>query len=350
MALKVLVVISLFLTGLSTTSIAETNSSQVQCAPYIFLGMSGSGQKSDERETGLVRELGPELASLYSALSNSPEFKDKLIYDPITAYEAVGIPGYSKNLWEDISKFLAGLKSNSTESLLTRFLEYTKSCPESRFVIAGYSQGAFAAHYLVTQMEKAKAEQIQKVLGVILLANPANPKQGIVPFFDAETQKSKVLKGASTAWWTGFCTTLKVTKYYQSCIDVAGEQIANLQIKESLPEPKVMKVFSFYSKLDLVSDTKRVFSGSNLTLEILKVREGASSRSVVPSKSGIAGQVALGVTNATLKARNIHSSYCPANGEFAPKDRTKRERCINRSNSEFIQGSLKYLRKQLSAG
>jgi len=322
------------------------NAQEISCAPYIFLGMSGSGQKSDVNESGLVKELGPEIAALYDQVRKMPEFSGRIIYDPINSYKAVAVPGYSKNLWDDISKFLDGLRSNSTDSLLTRFVDYTKSCPDSRFIIAGYSQGAFAAHYLVTQLERANAEQMKKVFGVILLANPANPKQGIVPFFDVDTRKSKVIKSFSTTWWSTFCTALRATSYYRSCIDVAGEQVANLQIREKLPQPSVMKVFSYNSNLDLVADTARVFSVSNLTREILIARKTKSSLSIVPSKSGLIGEAGLGISNATIKARDIHSSYCSPYGEFAPKVKTKRDRCSDKRNSEFIQGSLNYLREQ----
>lgn len=349
MALRALVTLAILLTSLSSTSFAETDVKQMQCAQYIFLGMSGSGQKSDENESGLVRELGPEIASLYGEIRNLPEFRDKIFYDPIPAYRAVGVPGYSKNLWDDISIFLEGLRSNATESLLSRFLDYTKSCPDSKFIIAGYSQGAFAAHYLLTQLEKAQADQINKVLAVILLANPATPKQGIVPFFDAETQKSRIVRTFSTGWWTTFCAALRVTRYYKSCVDVAGEKIADLQISERLPEPRLIKAFSYYSKLDLVADTARVFSPSNLTREILNVREIKKSRSIVPSRSGLVGEVTLGVSNAAIKARDIHSSYCSPSGEFAPKAKAKRDRCNSKSHAEFVQGSLKYLRQQLTS-
>lgn len=349
MALRVFVSVVTLLLTLCNASFADSNAQQVQCAPYVFLGMSGSGQKADENESGLIRELGPEIASLYDEIRKIPEFKEKIFYDPIPSYKAIGVPGYSKNLWDDISKFLEGLRSNSTESLLSRFLEYTKACPDSKFIIAGYSQGAFAAHYLVTQLEKAQADQINRVLAVFLLANPATPKQGIVPFFDAETRKSRVIKTFSTGWWTAFCAALRVTSYYQSCLDVSGEKIADLQIKESLPEPKLIKVFSYHSRLDLVADTARVFSASNLTREVLSVRNLKKSGSIVPSKSGLVGEVTLGISNAAIKARDIHSSYCAPVGEFAPKTKVKRDKCNAKSHAEFVQGSLKYLRQQLTS-
>lgn len=348
MKLRFVSVISIILALLTISSYAETINVDIQCAPYIFLGMSGSGQKSDANESGIVKELGPEIAVLYDQVGKMPEFSGRIIYDPINAYKAVAVPGYSKNLWDDLSKFLDGLRSNSTESLLARFIDYTNTCPESRFIIAGYSQGAFAAHYLVTQLERANAEQMKKVLGVILLANPANPKQGIVPFFDADTQKSRVIKVFSTSWWSTFCAALRATTYYQSCTDVAAEQISNLQIREKLPEPRIIRVFSYNSNLDLVADTARVFGASNLTREILNVRRLKSTRSVVPSKSGIVGEVGLAISNATMKARDIHSSYCSPTGDFAPKVKAKRDRCSGKRNSEFVQGSMKYLREQLS--
>ncbi len=334
--------------AISTKSTHEQRSQSSKCSPYIFLGMSGSGQKGANEETGIVRELGPEVASLFGALNMTEEFKGKITYDPIEAYRAIGIPGYSNDVWKDTAKFLNSLKTDATNSLMSTFISYANDCPESKFIVAGFSQGAYAAHYLITELEKSEPQKLRKILGVVLLANPANPKQGIISYFDRNRSNSTNSRNSSVTLLSSLCTALKITTLGKACQDLDTSSLPKVESKDLLPSPTQVNVYSYYQKYDLVADTSRVMSISNLTREVLSVRELNKTKSIVPSKSGVVGEVAIGISNALIKGKNIHTSYCPASGEFAPKNLKKRSACNSQVNREFLEGSVNYIRKQLS--
>lgn len=332
----------------SVQSNQKPSSELTNCSPHIFLGMSGSGQKDATQETGIVRELGPEIASLFGALSEIEELKGRISYDPIKAYRATGIPGYSNNVWQDTRKFLNSLKSNATASLMSTFVSYANDCPESRFIIAGFSQGAYAAHYMITELERNEPQKLDQILGVILLANPANPKQGIVSYFERNRPNSRSSRNSSTALISSLCNALKLTSFGKGCQDLDFTSLPKVEAKDVLPSPTRINVYSYYQKHDLVADTSRVMGISNLTKEVLTVRELNKTKSIIPSKSGVVGEVALGISNALIKGKNIHTSYCPASGEFAPKNQKKRKSCNSDTNRAFLEGSINYIKQQLA--
>ena len=334
-------------TSHASASRVENSNGAIQCTEYLFLGLSGSGQKSDKRESGIVRELGPELASLFGNLRSMEEFQGRIKYDPIDEYKALGVPINILSSRADLDRFLENLISNGAESLDSRFKEYAKSCPDSKFIIAGYSQGAFAVNQFMNQLEKYNTSSTEKILGVILLANPAQPETGIIAFLESQAKRSSTLSNFASSLWSLVCRFLKLTSASGSC----ERLLKNRKIEELIGlevSPLGSKlILSHYAPRDVVADTTNAFSSTNITKEISdsKGNKPESTRSF--TNRNLIIDLPKAVTKVGTRAIQIHSSYCAPSGEFAPKVKQKRETCNSSSNTKFLTASQEFLRNQL---
>lgn len=323
-------------------------SSEVSCAPYIFLGLSGSGQKSDLGESGLNREFGPEIASLYGSINQIPEFKGQITYDSVSAYKAIGLPRRSENLARDLTLFIKSLNSNASSALNSRFKEYETACPNSRFIVAGYSQGAYAAHRFILDLEKTDPSKLSKIIGAIFLANPATPKTGIVSFLNPSSVAASSISKLANSFRMLLCSVLRLRAVSAWCSNSVQSGVKVPGSVERLPSPKSIKTLFFYRDFDIIADTANLFSTSNLTKEInLAIERNSASSKTVP-KLNQSALFAAGVSVAASKGIGVHSSYCPTGGEFAPKSQSKKRTCNPENNSLFLQESLKYLTAQVA--
>lgn len=326
----------------------EMLSSEVSCAPYIFLGLSGSGQKSDLGESGLNREFGPEIASLYGSINQIPEFKGQITYDSVSAYKAIGLPRRSENLARDLTLFIKSLNSNASSALNSRFKEYETACPNSRFIVAGYSQGAYAAHRFILDLEKTDSSKLNKIIGAIFLANPATPKTGIISFLNPSSVAASSISKLANSFRMLLCSVLRLRAVSAWCSNSVRSGVKVPGSVERLPSPKSIKTLFFYRDFDIIADTANLFSTSNLTKEInLAIERNSASSKTVP-KLNQSALFAAGVSVAASKGIGIHSSYCPTGGEFAPKSQSKKRTCNPENNSLFLQESLKYLTAQVA--
>lgn len=324
-------------------------SSRVSCAPYIFLGLSGSGQKSDLSESGLNREFGPEIASLYGSIIQMAEFKGQVIYDSISAYKAIGLPRKSENLASDLALFFQSLNSNATSALNLRFKEYESACPNSRFIIAGYSQGAYAAHKFILDLEEADPSRLNKIVGSIFLANPATPKTGIVSFLNSNSEAASSISKLSNSFRILLCTVLRIGGVSGWCTNSIKSGVKVPGSVAPLPSPKSIEALFLYKDLDIIADAANLFSTSNLKKEMnLAIERNSASSKTVP-KLPQSTFFAMGVSMAASKGIGIHSSYCPTSGEFAPKSQSKKRTCSTENNNLFLQESLRYLTSQVAS-
>ena len=58
-----------------------------KCAPYVFFGMRGSGQNIEDGPL-ILKDFGPEIASLYTSLSIRPKFKGKIEWAKLKSQNA----------------------------------------------------------------------------------------------------------------------------------------------------------------------------------------------------------------------------------------------------------------------
>ena len=149
-----------------------------KCTNYKFIGMRGSGQEFDDprEKTAENRQMGPEMASLYGYLRNFDEFKNKISFSGVPDYPAVAV----NKIVTDPAAFIESLEIISTLELIRDFSTEVERCPDTKFIIAGYSQGAYAAHYLIKTLEEKKSYLRDSIVGAIFLASPSENKAGIL--------------------------------------------------------------------------------------------------------------------------------------------------------------------------
>ena len=246
-----------------------------KCTKYKFIGMRGSGQEFDDskEKTAENRQMGPEMASLYGYLRNFEEFKGNISFSGVPEYPAVGLPGKLSN-W---SEYIFSLEYVATLRLRNYFYSEFRRCPDTKFIIAGYSQGAYGAHHLIKFLEENKSFLRNSIVGAIFLANPSESQNGIL----LGSNPVSVLRG------------------------VDSEDVQRLIITKV--NKKFLKTLSHYKPGDIIADT-----------------------------------------SINLRGVAIHSAYCAPSGEFAPAEKSKRDKCSATQNKNFLLESALYIREQLT--
>ena len=306
-----------------------------KCTNYKFIGMRGSGQGYEgSSEMGA---LGPEMASLYGHLQTLAELKGQLSYSGVVSYPAVGVPGKL----EDLPGFLRSLGDIGTVELIRDYSKELEMCPDTKFIIAGYSQGAYAAHYLLDQIQTNKSYLRDSIVGVILLANPTHEKTGIISILKDDTQDTKKLKIFLKILLEKIDTSLLIY------LDPALTGEYNI----TQPNPKFLKTMSFYTPNDVVADTSRVLddAGSDIRKFVLssiefKITAGEFRGNINKE----AQEYEKRISTRFKFASAIHSGYCAKSGKYAPKDAGKLLACSESANKAFLAQSEKYIKGQLS--
>jgi len=246
-----------------------------KCTNYKFIGMRGSGQEFDDprEKTAENRQMGPEMASLYGYLRNFDEFKNIISFSGVPDYPAVAVPA----LYEDFAEYIFSLEYVATLELIRDFSTEVERCPDTKFIIAGYSQGAYAAHYLIKTIEEKRSYLRNSIVGAIFLANPSESQNGIL----LASNPVSILRG------------------------VEPKDVQRLVITKV--NERFLKTLSHYKPGDFIADTRINFKGLA-----------------------------------------IHSAYCAPSGEFAPAEKSKRDKCIAAQNKDFLATSAIYIRGQLT--
>jgi len=157
-----------------------------QCPDGIVLAAMGSGQ-SWSGDTDLSHS--PELKAVYGEIAakatgktlglhviNYPAQDVTKLYAGLDTIHAKNAVDYGKQVrrvaLKNLNGYLAGKQQGVTE-LLNVFARQHKACPNSRLLLAGYSQGAMVVHeFLNLQAGKKDRSADRAVLGAVLVADP----------------------------------------------------------------------------------------------------------------------------------------------------------------------------------
>ncbi len=151
-----------------------------ECTDYLLLGMRGSGQSSSDL-------LGPEVRAMWSKLrvgSVIDELPEDATFGAIgVAYEANAVPIFGtsgRNVWQhlnDIAQYTPGAWDGAVK-LIVQIQEAVDECGESgqTLIIAGYSQGAWAAHAALSYLGAIDSPLLDHIGSVGLIADPLRSK------------------------------------------------------------------------------------------------------------------------------------------------------------------------------
>jgi hypothetical protein len=280
--------------------------------------MRGSGQKLQPGSD--VGVFGPELASLLSELKKIPAFVGNLEsnYPDAASYKAVGV-GLNE-------EYVNEVRNVAPIALTNLFMSYIERCEsDTKFILAGYSQGAYAVHSLITFLEKPSTppKLKKRILAAITLANPGNPETGLMAYLEA-LEGSRVGKDAKTILflcaWAAEATKTNCEKFWGL--------LAKNAVYDVLPAPKVIPMFSHHKKQDLVADI-----GSNISFKSLLKTPPNLYFAVLP----------LAFASSIIMTKT-HSSYCPKSG---PSSKPPTDKCSDSNNADFVKKSTKYVIDQL---
>ena len=156
-----------------------------KCNEYIFIGMRGSGEAYEDAT--VEGRVGKHLHPLFLSLHKHPTIKGGISADGVPDYKAVKVPLNPFNSDGELFPFLLETVNMTTIELSTRFVRIKNACPNAKFILAGYSQGAYGVNKLMNLFEKNnKQEEIENVIaGVFLIANPAEEGRGIIPTMES---------------------------------------------------------------------------------------------------------------------------------------------------------------------
>lgn len=320
----VFILISSLVFGIAIPQANAVKTKSRKCAPYVFFGMRGSGQNIENGPL-ILKNFGPEIASLYTALSIRPKFKGKIEWAKLKSQNST-----SQYFAQEVSlskEFIDSITINATKALRDQFNIYIKKCErDTKFIFAGYSQGAYATHWLINQLELNKEPVLKRIFGVILLADPGKPKEGMFDLawsIKYETRykllydtlmKCPDMKNLNNQA-IDFCTTTMSVLNYAATSET------------KLPEPKIVPVYNYDNDGDLVSDTANWLNSAV---------EKLLANFILSGLNGLAEWINEGAS--------IHGSYCPSNGPYAAYFNTSK--CRVQNYSEFTKSSISFLERQ----
>ncbi|MCO4273820.1 cutinase family protein [Pseudarthrobacter sp. HLT3-5] len=119
------------------------------CQDVVFLGVRGSGEKPTDWG------MGPSVAAVYNSFTAS--VKNRRIAATGIDYAAADVPRLvsltplGATAWEGYFASIDGGVHSAEATLINR----SHNCPDERFVLAGYSQGAMAIHRIVFDLSRA---------------------------------------------------------------------------------------------------------------------------------------------------------------------------------------------------
>ena len=300
-----------------------------KCTKYKFIGMRGSGQGYEGPSE--MEALGPEMASLYGRLKTITELKGQISYSGIKSYPAVAVP--SKE--QEIPAFLTSLGDIGTIELIKDYARELKMCPDTKFIIAGYSQGAYAAHYLLDQIQSHKSYLRDSIVGVILLANPTQDNTGIVSILKDNTKITKNFKIFLSIILEGIGSS------YSLSLEKALSEEYNIDP----PDPAFLKTMSYYQPSDVIADTSKFLYDVRLELAAYAANKILNP---IPGVKDVTRTILEKKIKGKFKTSSaIHSGYCAKSGIFAPKDAGKLQTCNEKANKDFLARSEKYIKGQL---
>lgn len=315
----------------SATSSPETDVSELRnCPKYVFLGMRGSGQVLQPGSD--VGVFGPELASLLNELRKIPGLAGNLEanYPSDEAYKAMEF-GFNSNYVNEV-------RNEAPTALNNLLFEYINRCEtDTKFILAGYSQGAYAVHWVVNNLEKSKVrpELRKRILAAIALANPGNPNTGLMTYFQVlkNTQVGKDINNLLLA-----CAVAKEIGG-SNCETFFGV-VAKSALNDILPSPKVIPMYQYHKPQDIVADI-----GSSRAFQAL-IKADKVTRLLTPELRVTAySPLFVAAFSSYDGMAKTHSSYCPKTGPFS---KPPVEKCSDSINGDFVKKATKYVRDQMA--
>ena len=209
-----------------------------KCNEYIFIGMRGSGEAYEDAT--VEGRVGKHLHPLFLSLSKHPTIKGGISADGVPDYKAVKVPLNPFNSDGELFPFLLETVNMTTIELSTRFVRIKNACPNAKFILAGYSQGAYGVNQLMNLFEKNnKQEEIENVIaGVFLIANPAEEGRGIIPTMESIGKNIITEKVGQTTCVIRAFQTSAARAFEKSAIEIGSKTqkflssiLPNLQLK-----------------------------------------------------------------------------------------------------------------------
>ncbi|BAS11766.1 hypothetical protein AHiyo8_00690 [Arthrobacter sp. Hiyo8] len=195
------------------------------CPAVIFIGARGSGEKDLAAESG----LGPELNDLYQQMAKDLSGKLKVSpHSVVYAAASVDVLTLSKNEQNVLAALLpfggAGVTAFTVYYVKYHLDLYLASineglkvatadlsadaavCPDARFVLGGYSQGALVMHELLLNLsdnankgDAASQALLRRITATVLIADPAKKSNTAAMHFGTAPLSAQGIKSFLTA-------------------------------------------------------------------------------------------------------------------------------------------------------
>jgi hypothetical protein len=266
-----------------------------RCPAYVFYGVRGSGegferQKNrrtngaqpkywynyeDDPSSASVKSsdsvgIGSTLGRVFRALKIDDKFIGKIsaaapaLYQPPRVEE---IFSGEKASWSYFTK-MAALGTNEVLAGLTVM---AKSCPQTKIILAGYSQGAFIVSAVIQSLRTKGSwaqtrypDVLNNIVGAVILADPLTPKTGIFSFLKTLRGTSakkdmnklanfieKIFKNSSLSG--SLRSFLDIADTFSAKIGSGITTFVNLESVTPKPSAK-LPILSLYKTKDLVAD------------------------------------------------------------------------------------------------
>lgn len=141
------------------------------CPDVLLIGARGSGETA-LRSSG----LGPEVLTLYKQMQS--DLGNKLSTDSLPVdYPAASVDVLKPDsdvvhyVQNHLDPYLASI-DQGIKSVLNEFTTKAQQCPQTRFVLAGYSQGALVMHQVLINLYFNNAGLLNRIAATALIADP----------------------------------------------------------------------------------------------------------------------------------------------------------------------------------
>jgi pimeloyl-ACP methyl ester carboxylesterase len=352
---------------------------QIICNEYIFIGMRGSGEKFGSSNGGANQfssMMGAPIASLYDELNKNPLLKNKMTPEGVKGYVAAD---FGLN-----ASYLSAVTNESGFALIDRFRMYAEKCPDAQFILAGYSQGAYAVHFLLDYYQEGFPQYLERIVATVLLASPSRPNLGALAAGQNATPsvvkivepiQSQLLVSATVAEMISRVQNASAVaqfldkvlkKSFEGYVELESllfksNYLSNLKkippgfsqdtytlieylknLSTDLEEPSVPTLF-YQREGDVIADFYTALSTSlEITADVEKSIE--NQYKVFDPRRQFAKQMTFPYVLYTVMtdAGAKHSSYCPK-----PKLSTVSSACVESVNQKFLKASVDFVVKNV---
>lgn len=121
------------------------------CQDVVFLGVRGSGEKQNDGTWGMGKRVTAVYDSFTASVKNRRIAATGIDYAAADVPRLVSLTPLGATAWEGYFASIDGGVNSAEATLINR----SRNCPDERFVLAGYSQGAMAIHRLVFDLSRA---------------------------------------------------------------------------------------------------------------------------------------------------------------------------------------------------